>query len=115
MRIECDNARIAKYFEDFEYMRKKCGSEITKTIKKMHNILTAAGNFSMYLKMGLGKPHRLNSNLDKMYGITITGNIRLIVEPAADDLTEECLAKCDTVIIKGVADYHGKKCEWIIP
>lgn len=49
------------------------------------------------------------------YGVSITGNIRLIVKPDVGGVDPATLMKCDSVIIKGVVDYHGKKQEWLIP
>jgi proteic killer suppression protein/toxin YoeB len=64
-------------------MARKKGIDITKTIKKRYEQLKAAETFGEYLLTGLGKPHPLSSNRDHLYGINITGNIRLIVEPVS--------------------------------
>jgi hypothetical protein len=77
--------------------------------------LKAADNFSIYLSTGLGKPHFLFGNLKGYCGINILSNIRLIVKPDAKSLNPTDLRECDTVIIKGVMDYHDKKNEWLIP
>ncbi len=51
------------------------------------------------------------------YSLRVSANYRLIVRPKAGDLSAESLKKCDTLIIEGVIDYHGKgkKFSWIIP
>ena len=41
----------------------------------------------------------------------------VIIKPKTKDLSVESLKNCDTLIIEGVIDYHGKrkKFSWIIP
>ena len=96
-------------------MQKKCGTEMTRQIKKRFDELKAARTFSDYLSLGLGNPHSLTGEFAGCYGISVTGNIRIIVEPICDDLMPESLKACEEVIMKGVADYHGQKVEWFIP
>ena len=73
-------------------------------------------NFNQYLvELRFGKPHLLEDNLKGCFGISITGNYRLIVEPKSNKLDNISLKKCKTIIVKGVVDYHGGKNEWIIP
>lgn len=115
MLIDYDNEQIKKLFVDFELMAKKVGKERTKLIKKRYDQLKAAGTFDIYLSTGLGRPHPLYENLKGYYGVTITGNIRLIIKPDVDSLGPESLKECKKIIIKGVMDYHGRKNEWIIP
>ncbi len=106
---------VEKYFSNFALMSTKLGKDLTRTIKKRCDQLEAAANFSIYLSTGLGKPHSLSGNLKGCYGISISGNIRLIVRPDAESLDPASLTKCDSVIIEGVMDYHGQKQEWLIP
>lgn len=115
MDTDYESESIKKYFDDFDLMKKKIGSELTRTTKKRFNELKAANSFSIYLSTGLGKPHPLYEDLKGYYGISISGNRRLIVRPDTDSLDPIALKSCDTVIIKGVEDYHGSKHEWIIP
>lgn len=77
--------------------------------------MKASKTFSIYLTTGLGKPHPLYENLKGYYGVTVTGNVRLVIRPDEEVTEPEVLQKCDRVIIKGVMDYHGRKNEWIIP
>ncbi len=107
--------KIEKYFEDFSYLQKKIGKEKTKTIKKHIDNLKASNNFGIFLSLGLGKPHPLSGNHQGEYGIRVTANERLIVEPVCENLSIEMLKICDTIIIKGVEDYHGSKENWLIP
>ncbi|MHB8170271.1 MAG: hypothetical protein ACYDG6_01830 [Thermincolia bacterium] len=95
-------------------MKKAIGNERARATKKRIDQLKAAVNFSVYLTTGLGKPHPLYENLKGYYGITITGNVRLIVKPDAECLDSQALKECDTVIVKGVMDYHGRKNEWFV-
>jgi len=112
--IEYENDSVKDIFTDFDLMKKKIGNEKTKTVKKRLNQLKASSNFSIYLMTGLGKPHPLFENLSGYYGINITGNVRLVVKPDSKNLKPEELKKCETVIIKGVMDYHGRKIDWFI-
>jgi len=112
--IEYENDSVKDIFTDFDLMKKKIGNEKTKTVKKRLNQLKASSNFSIYLMTGLGKPHPLFENLKGYYGISITGNVRLVVKPDSINLDPEELKKCETVIIKGVMDYHGRKIDWLI-
>lgn len=114
MQISYDKS-IQKYFLDYSKMKKKIGEEFTKSVKKRIDQLSASDSFSDYLSFRIGKPHPLEGNLSECYGIHISANYRLVVEPIADDLSPESLKVCDSIEVKGVQDYHGKKYEWIIP
>ena len=107
--------KVEKYFEDFSILQKKIGKEKAKTIKKHINNLKASNNFGIFLSLGLGKPHSLTGNHQGEYGISVTANERLIIEPVCDNLSMEMLKLCDTIIVKGVEDYHGRKENWLIP
>ncbi|MEG1705160.1 MAG: hypothetical protein RR290_01115 [Clostridia bacterium] len=97
-------------------MQKKVGLEIGKKIKQRMNQLESAENFNQYLtKICFGNPHLLEGNLKSCYGLSITSNYRMIVEPIEAELDIESLKKCKKLNIKGVLDYHGGKNEWIIP
>ena len=115
MELKFDYAEVEKYFSDIELMKEKIGKNLARGIKKRCDQLQAASNFSDFLITGLGKPHSLTGNLRGGYGISVSGNIRLVVIPEAESLDPGCLKKCDTVIVKGVVDYHGQKHEWLIP
>ena len=51
------------------------------------------------------------------YSLTVSANYRLIIKPKAKDQSTESLKRCDTFVIEGMIDYHGKgtKYNWIIP
>lgn len=115
MEIKFDNDDVRALFEDFNLMSKKKGLELTKIVKRRYNELRAAETFLEYLNNGIGKPHRLKENMDGLYGVNLTGNIRLIIKPISKDLSPETLKECKRVIIKGAEDYHGKKKTIYIP
>jgi len=115
LKLNYEKQSVEKYFNDFTLMKKELGENLTRTIKKRYDQLKAAPNFSIYLSTGLGKPHSLHENLKGCYGISITGNVRLVVKPVVESLHPDSLKKCDSVIIEGVMVYHGEKNEWLIP
>ncbi len=115
MELKYKKPLVEKYFNDFTLMSRKKRQDIAKNVKKRCDQLKAAENLGIYLSTGLGKPHPLYENLKGCYGISITGNVRLVIRPDIENLDPDSLKECDSVIIEGVMDYHGKKHEWIIP
>jgi proteic killer suppression protein/toxin YoeB len=115
VEIEYANNAVSKYFMDFGLMGKKKGMDMAKAVKRRFDQLRAADTFLDFLSLGLGKPHQLTANLNGRYGISVTGNVRLIVRPVVERLDSASLGTCKTIIIEGVVDYHGTKIEWIIP
>lgn len=116
MQFKYQDEKVRKILCDAKTLQRKVGLEIGRKIKQRINQLEAADNFNEYLtKIGLGKPHTLEGNLDKCYGISITANYRIVVEPLETELDLESLKNCKVLNIKGVLDYHGGKNEWIIP
>ena len=113
--IEIENRKVRKIFKDDTTLIKTIGLDMARSVKKRLNQLIASDNFMEFLEIGLGNPHPLVCNLDKCYGIKITGNYRLIVKPLSENLDADSLRKCKKIDLKGVADYHGEKCEWLIP
>ena len=98
-------------------MQKQIGAELTRAVKKKYNQLIAFSDFLALLNSGIGKIESLEGDLKGSYSLRASANYRLILKPKAKDLSAESLKDCDTVIIKGVIDYHGKekKLNWIIP
>lgn len=115
MQIEVNDKKLSKLFNDFNKLQKTIGLDMTRTVKKRLDQLKSADNFKEFLDIGLGVPHPLVGNLDNLFGIKINQNYRLIVEPLSDKLDDDSLRKCKKVNLKGVADYHDGKCEWLIP
>lgn len=116
LQFEYKDDKVRKILCDVKLLQRKVGLEMGRKIKQRMNQLKAADNFNQYLtKIPLGKPHPLEGNLDKCFGISITANYRIVVEPLETELDIESLKNCKTLNIKGVLDYHGGKNEWIIP
>lgn len=97
-------------------MSKVIGAELTKAIKKRYNQIVAFSSFSTLQQSGIGKMESLEGDYKGSYSLRLSANYRLIVKPNTKDLSAESLKKCDTLIIEGVIDYHGKgkKFSWII-
>ena len=74
-------------------------------------------SFSALQQSGIGKIESLEGDQKGSYSLRVSANYRLIVKPKTKDLSAESLKNCDTLIIEGVIDYHGKgrKFSWIIP
>lgn len=116
MLFEYDNVKVQKILTDYDILQKKVGAEIAKKIIMRMHQLEAADNFNLYLtKIPLGNPHPLKGDFENCYGISITANYRLVVEPLYTRKDLESLKECNYIKIKGVLDYHGEKNEWIIP
>lgn len=116
MQFEYKDEKVRKILCDDKLLQRKVGLEMGRKIKQRMNQLKAVDNFNQYLtKIALGKPHPLEGNLDKCFGISITANYRIVVEPLETELDIESLKNCKMLNIKGVLDYHGGKNEWIIP
>ena len=115
LQIVVHDKKLNKLLNDSNKLIKKIGIEITRSMKKRFNQLQAADNFKQYLDNGIGKPHPLVGSLDNLYGISLSKNYRLIVEPLSENLDNESLKQCNKVNVKGVANYHDGKCEWLIP
>lgn len=98
-------------------MKRKIGAELTKTVKKRYNQIIAFSSFSALQRSGIGKIESLEGKLKGSYSLRLSANYRLIVTPKSENLSAESLKNCDTLIIKGMIDYHGerKKFSWIIP
>lgn len=115
MDIEVHNPKVEKIINNDDKLIRKIGINLAKKVKQRINEMKASPNFKDYLDYGLGKPHPLSCDLDDLYGISLTQNIRLIVEPLIEKRDDESLRICKNVNIKGVVEYHGEKKEWLIP
>ena len=98
-------------------MKRRIGAELTKAVKKRYNQIIAFSSFSALQQSGIGRIESLEENLKGAYSLRLSANYRLIITPKSQDLSAESLKNCDTLIIKGMIDYHGerKKFTWIIP
>ncbi len=116
MQLEIHDEKVKKIICNPSLLQRKVGIENSKVIKRRMNQLKSADNFNQYLTLiALGKPHPLNGDLNKCYGISITGNYRMVIEPLNTELDMNSLKNCKVLNIRGVLDYHGGKYEWIIP
>lgn len=116
MQLICSNSDVQKIIIEPKKIQKKIGLEMAKTLIKRINQLESTDNFNEYItQVRLGKPHALSENLDGYYGIYISKNYRLVVEPICESLDLESLKECRKLDIKGVLEYHDGKNEWIIP
>lgn len=105
MQIRYGNSEIEQLFMDFTKMKKKIGAVRTKSVKKQFDRIVAAVNMGVYLKLGLGRPHRLVGDYDGCYGIHIDANYRLIIRPLVE--LEQDVTVCEIVSIEKLEDYHG--------
>ena len=115
LKLYVHNKQLQKILDDPNKVIKKIGLDLARKFKQRFNELEACSNFKQYLDNGIGKPHPLVGDLDKLYGISLNKNYRLIVEPITDKLDDDSLRKCNEINIKGVMDYHDGKNEWLIP
>ena len=104
--IEYERTKVQTLFEDIAKLEKTIGKPYTKTLIKTLRRFQAAVSYEKdILNLGLGKPHDLSGDLKGYCGISISANMRLIYK----------VKKADTIIVKGVCDYHGSNKNWIIP
>ena len=98
-------------------MRKKIGMELTRSVKKRYNQIVSMPAFNSLQSSGIGKMEALTGDMRGSYSLRLNANYRLIVRPDTLDRSSESLSKCDTLIIEGVIDYHGKgnRYSWLIP
>lgn len=115
LQLEVQDQKLEKILNDSNKLIRKIVLEMARMVKKRFNEMKASPNFKEYVSCGLGKPHPLTGNLDKLYGIHLNKNYRLLVEPLVKVLDDINLEKCKNVNIKGVVDYHDGKIEWLIP
>lgn len=115
MQLEVRDQKLEKLLNDSNKLIRKIGLEMAKMMKRRFNEMKASPNFKEYVGFGLGKPHPLTGNMNKLYGIHLNKNYRLIVEPLVEVLDDVNLEECRSVNIKGVVNYHDGKIEWLIP
>ncbi|MEG2013725.1 MAG: hypothetical protein RR063_11070 [Anaerovoracaceae bacterium] len=124
MHVEYEDSKVQELFEDLNnvqssknLMQKEVGLEMTRAVKKKYNQVIAFSTFSELLKSRIGKMEPLSGDKEGNYSLHLSANYRLIIAPNTKDRSVEGLRICDTIIMKGVTDYHGKgaKNNWIIP
>jgi len=112
LKITYADARVEKFFLDYNKMKEKRSAEWVRSIKKHIDRLAAADTFGDFLALGLGKPELLSGYKQIRYSLHVTPNVRLIIEPNA---TGDTVMICDEIEVEGVCDYHGSKENWYIP
>lgn len=105
MEIKYESKQIEKMMSNMSKLVEKIGFQMARNVKKRYNQILASKDMSELLKNNLGHPHPLHGDLKGCYGIDITANYRLVVQPNGKNI----------IIVKGVMDYHGEKYNWIIP
>lgn len=124
MYIEFENDDVKELFDDLNdvrhsqnLMKREIGAELTKAVKKRYNQMQAFSSFLSLLQSGIGKMEPLVGDLEGSYSLHLSANYRLILKPKVKDHSTDSLKLCDTLIIEGVMDYHGKgnKYNRIIP
>ena len=98
-------------------MIRAIGAELTKAVKKRYNQMISFPSFLSLQQSKIGRMESLDGDRKGSYSLAVSANYRLIVRPVSKDQSAEALKKCDTLVIEGVIDYHGKgaKYNWIIP
>lgn len=116
MKLEYSNNKVEKAFTDWAYLLKTVGKELTKAIKKRKDQLESFQNIFEFMSSGIDNPHLLNGNLHGCIGWSVTGNLRIIFDLKLEKNEAYGLeiARREKICIKGVADYHGGKDEWLI-
>jgi proteic killer suppression protein/toxin YoeB len=122
--VEFEDEKVKELFEDLNnvqgskgLMKRVIGTELTKAVKKRYNQIVSFSSFSALQLSGIGKMESLAGDRKESYSLHVSANYRLIIKPKSKDRSAESLKKCDTLIIEGVIDYHGKgtKYSWIVP
>ncbi|MCR5665215.1 MAG: type II toxin-antitoxin system RelE/ParE family toxin [Eubacterium sp.] len=122
--VKFEDDAVKELFDDLNdvtgsrnLMKRKIGAELTRAVKKRYNQMIAFSSFLSLFQSHIGKMESLQGANKGSYSLTVSANYRLIIKPDTMDLSAESLKKCDTFIIEGVIDYHGKgsKNNWIIP
>ena len=98
-------------------MQKRIGPILTRAVKARICEIKSFDNFYLLQQFCIGKVESLSGDLSGYYSIRLTANYRLIFKPKSHDLSAESLKACDTIIIKGVIDYHvrSNRRNWLIP
>lgn len=124
MHVKYEDRKVKELFEDLNdvqnsknRMRKKIGLELTRAVKLRYNQIIAFSSFAALIDSHIGKIEFLEGKGNRTYSLHLNANYRLIIAPDTKDFSANGLRNCDTFIIKGVVDYHGKGSDnnWIIP
>lgn len=105
--------KIERIFKNRSEMQRRINHQWLKRLWQRLAELYAANNYEIYLKRATGKPHLLEPASDNVVAITITGNVRLLIE--LDIAEGKTASDCCSIVVKGVVDYHGDHETWYIP
>ena len=109
LKIDYENRRVQKCFEDYSEMRKHIPDDWVRTIRKHIVRLEAANTLQVFLNLGLGHPEPLKGKDKGKYSVHVTPNVRLVFRPSGKGISSK------SIIMEGVVDYHGGKQTWYIP
>lgn len=115
MEVITSNKKLDKIINDDNKLIKTIGLDLARKVRLRCDQMEASDNFKAYLDNRIGDPHPLVGNLDNLFGIKLDESYRLIVKPLSVKLDDESLRNCKEVDLKGVANYHGDKWNWLIP
>lgn len=114
--IQYDNKKVENLFKDnCAALAGALDRSVARKIQTHMASLKASTSFYDFVALGIGKPHPVNHILKGCYGVRVTGNMRLILEPICDSFDLDDLKSCCVVRVKGVCDYHGGKTKWYVP
>lgn len=111
MDILFGSRRDEKLFSDFKALTRKFGARSAKKITNRLAMLRYAGTLGD-LRGGLGRLHELKGDRKGQLALDITGNMRLVLEPAHEPVPTKDDGGLDwtqitAVRILEVVDYHG--------
>ena len=124
LKVEFEDGKVEELFTDLNDVRgsrnlllKAVGRDLTLALKRRFNQIAAFSTFAALQQSAIGKMEALEVDFRGSYSLRVSANYRLVVKPRCQDLSTACLKRCDTLIIEGVIDYHGrgKKHNWLIP
>ena len=112
MEIRFKNKRMAEVLNDYNKSIASFGKAVGKKVHLRLQQMTAVNNLSeMNITPGI-RCHPLKGKQMGEYGITLTGNYRLIIKPDYEVIPKKKdggvdLIKIEKVIVLNVEDYHG--------
>lgn len=114
MVIDYASKDVAEALQDERVLKRKVNPKWIRSLQRRLTELESASNFASYLRTGAGWPHPIHELGPYGYAARITGHVRLIFLPVADD--PEAIRDATRCIVKGVAAYHGKgSISWYLP
>ncbi|MCK4654691.1 MAG: type II toxin-antitoxin system RelE/ParE family toxin [Candidatus Cloacimonetes bacterium] len=112
MEIRFKNKRFAGVLNDYNKSIASFGKAVGKTVHLRLQQMRAINNLNeMNITPGI-RCHPLKGKKTGEYGITLTGNYRLIIKPDYEVIPRKKdggidLTKIEKVLVLNVEDYHG--------